>query len=190
MKRGVIFTIDALIALSVFLVSASMLYGYFYEEPSFALTGSGIYTKTENVLRTGDKSEMLSSAFNLYQKGDTTAAEQVLDLVLSASEFPTNLRIYSWNGTDLKNAKPPGLHIPGGFRFLTTLWRAESEDSRVFVMTLEILQYLVMDPLRFYFIPRESYTYGYLCYVVALGYQLNVNLVAIAQGARERGFKL
>jgi hypothetical protein len=100
-RKAIIFTIDAIIAMSVFLASTYILYSYFSEDPDTALTGSGIYTKTENLVRMVDKSELFSSAVNLYQKNDLVGAYAVMGLVHNVSEFATDYSVYLWNGTSL-----------------------------------------------------------------------------------------
>jgi hypothetical protein len=101
LKKGIVFTIDALIALSVFLASTFVLYSYFSEDPSAALAGTGLYTKNENLIRMVDKAELFSSTVNLYQKGDVAGTDALMALILNSSEFPSNLYVYLWNGTAL-----------------------------------------------------------------------------------------
>jgi hypothetical protein len=101
LKKGIVFTIDALIALSVFLTSTFVLYSYFSEDPTAALAGTGLYTKNENLIRMVDKAELFSSTVNLYQKGDVAGTTALMALILNSSEFPSNLYVYIWNGTAL-----------------------------------------------------------------------------------------
>ena len=94
MSKGIIFTIDATIALGLFLASLFLFYSFFIEDSTFGLRGAGIYTKTDDYLYIEEVNEAFSSVFNLYQKGDNQTAYSLLDLIRSQSEYPANIKMY------------------------------------------------------------------------------------------------
>ena len=94
MSKGIIFTIDATIALGLFLASLFLFYSFFTEDSAFGLRGAGIYTKTDNYLYIEEVNEAFSSVFNLYQKGDNQTAYALLDLIRSQLEYPANIKMY------------------------------------------------------------------------------------------------
>lgn len=103
-KKGLIFTVDAIIALGIFLTALFMFYSFFLSDANtpFGLSGAGIYTKTDNYLYVEKIFESYSSVFNLYQKGDTTGADQLFELIRSQSGYPANMRMYVLNGSTLE----------------------------------------------------------------------------------------
>jgi hypothetical protein len=94
LSKGVIFTLDATIALAIFLASLVLFYSFFTTETAFGLRGAAIYTKSENFLFVEDLAETFSSVVNLKQSGQDAVADQLFELIRSQSEFPANLKLY------------------------------------------------------------------------------------------------
>ena len=102
MKKGVIFTTDAIIALSIFLVALGAFYSLFIETSVFEFSGTNIYSSSNNLVITHDKAQSYSSAYEEYQQGDNTTAEMIINLTLEDFNYPANVKLYRFNGTELK----------------------------------------------------------------------------------------
>lgn len=101
LKKGLIFTTDAVIALGIFLASVFLFYSFFTTESPFGLRGITIYLKIDNYLSVEEQAESFSSIYNLYQKNDS-AANQLFELIRSQAEYPANLRMYVLDGSVVK----------------------------------------------------------------------------------------
>ena len=100
-KKGIIFTVDVIIALAIFLISLTVFYSLFLELSAQEFTGTHIYSSANNILTTYDIGEYYSSAFNEYQEGNLTTAYMILELTLDNFVYPTNIKLYWYNNSVL-----------------------------------------------------------------------------------------
>jgi hypothetical protein len=105
LKKGIIFTLDAIIATVIFLIAVVMLYSYLYSGNTFLLGSSAMYTDSDDYLRTNEKGGYFSSIFKFFQEGNTLGAESLLNLVILEAPYHTNIKLYYWNITNLSLIK-------------------------------------------------------------------------------------
>ncbi len=101
MRKGVIFTIDALLALSIFIAAAIGFYSFFPKSTTFSTSGINIYSFVDNSFFAYDNSEGISLAVREYQKGNITGAEKILSSFISYVDYPVNVEVYILNGSKL-----------------------------------------------------------------------------------------
>ena len=104
MSKGVVFTMDAVVALAIFIASLFIFYSYFVTVEPFGLRGAGIYTKADNFLSVEDSSEEFSKVLNYYQGADNKTCnssslsyQQLANISANLTEYPANLRLYVYN---------------------------------------------------------------------------------------------
>jgi len=97
LNKGVIFTMDALIALSIFLLSLILFFSFFKIDPIFGIRGTNIYVKTDSTLFVAEASDTLSEIFRLYQLGHRDQAQALFNSL--EFEYPTNVELYLLNNT-------------------------------------------------------------------------------------------
>ena len=93
-KKGIIFTIDALIALTVFIVVVIVIYSMITPNQSANIQGSSIYANAENFLRAEDTGDLLADAFKEWQVSGASAAETKLRNILDDLDYRANMRVY------------------------------------------------------------------------------------------------
>lgn len=96
-KKAIIFTLDALIALSIFVAVAIAMYSVLSPKPEINIQSSAIYMNSENFLRASDKAENFSQAFLNIQEGDTAAATAILQNLLEELPYPAEMRLSVYN---------------------------------------------------------------------------------------------
>jgi hypothetical protein len=98
-NKGFIFTLDAIIALTIFIIAASAF--LFFSNPigGSVISSANVYLEAESVLAAMDKSETFSNAFYQYQSGHTLAAQAILLNVLQNYDRPAKLSLYMFNSS-------------------------------------------------------------------------------------------
>lgn len=91
-KKGIIFTMDALIALTVFMVVVIMVYSTFTPNQSVNIQSSSIYSNAENWLRATDVSDELAGTFLALQQGGDVNSE--LRNLLEDLPYRANIKIF------------------------------------------------------------------------------------------------
>lgn len=113
MSKGIIFTMDATVALGVFIASLFVFYSYFVTVEPFGLRGAGIYMKADNYLSAQEVNEAFSCVLRTNQTGNTTLANQLFESIRNASEYPANMWFYLYNeatgSVDLKWSSAPNI---------------------------------------------------------------------------------
>lgn len=93
MKKGVVFTIDAIVALGIFLSSLFLFSSFFVDTNFSGLAGSNIYAQSEKTLATLDREG--SYFFEVYSNYENNLSNKdVMDEMASLSAYPVNLRFY------------------------------------------------------------------------------------------------
>ena len=93
-KKGIIFTIDALIALTIFIVVVIVIYSLITPSQSVNIQGSSIYANAENFIRAEDTADKLADAFKEWQVSGASAAEAKLRDILGDLQYRANMRVY------------------------------------------------------------------------------------------------
>jgi hypothetical protein len=101
LKRGLIFTIDALIALSIFIGAVIAMYSYFNEPLSFGISGVNIYSHVDNYFTAYDNAEELSRVVRDFYLGKEV--NESLKQLINQTGYDVNLGFYVWNGTSMKS---------------------------------------------------------------------------------------
>ena len=104
MNKGVIFTMDAIVAFAIFIASLFLFYSYFVTVEPFGLRGAGIYTKADNFLSVEDSSEDFSKVLYYYQGVDNKTCnssslsyQQLANISKNLTEYASNIRLYVYN---------------------------------------------------------------------------------------------
>ena len=92
-KKAIIFTIDALVALSIFIAVTISIYSILTPKPEISIQNSAIYMNSENFLRASDRAENLSQAFEQIQLGNTSNATAIIQGILSELPYPAEMRL-------------------------------------------------------------------------------------------------
>jgi len=101
LSKGVIFTIDALLALSIFIAAAIGFYSFFPKATTFSTSGINSYSFVDNSFYAYDSSESISLAVREYQKGNVSGAEEMLNSLINYVGYPVNADIYLLNESGL-----------------------------------------------------------------------------------------
>jgi len=98
-NKGFIFTLDAIIALTIFIIAASAF--LFFSNPigGSVISSANVYLEAESVLAAMDKSETFSNAFYQYQNGNISGAQQILQGVLQHYDREAKLSLYMFNSS-------------------------------------------------------------------------------------------
>ncbi len=98
-NKGVVFTIDALLALSIFIAASIGFYEFFSQTTTFSSSGANVYTHVDNYISAFDNSEELSKIYREYQINSTNALILFTQL-MNETDYPTNAEFLVWNGTN------------------------------------------------------------------------------------------
>ncbi|MCD6575953.1 MAG: hypothetical protein J7K73_02220 [Nanoarchaeota archaeon] len=101
MRKGVIFTLDAVLALSIFIAASIGFYQFFSSTTTFGSSGANVYSYVDNYFGAYDNSEAISKIYKKYQLGNTTGALDDLKFLADEVGYPVNVEVYVWNGTSL-----------------------------------------------------------------------------------------
>ncbi len=96
-----IFTIDALFALGIFIAAAIGLYSFFGETTTFGFAAANVYGYSDNVILSHDNAEIISKIVYEYQRGNLTGANTSFQQVLDRIGYPANGYIYLLEGSQL-----------------------------------------------------------------------------------------
>lgn len=99
MKKGVIFTIDAIVALSIFIVATIGFYSFFIDTNPIGISGYNIYSESNNLFYALEESEIFSAIFHFYQKGMNDKAINLTRESISYINRPCNLYFYVFNNS-------------------------------------------------------------------------------------------
>lgn len=107
-----IFTIDAIIALGIFLSSTLLFYSFFTDSGGFGLRSPNLYSAAGNYFGSYDTNNALfggnfspgiySFIYHHYQLNNVSFTEETLQMVIEAFEFPANVKISIWDGTNFE----------------------------------------------------------------------------------------
>lgn len=100
-KKAIIFTVDALVAFSIFIAVTIAIYSLLTPKPEINIQNSAIYMNSENFLRASDKAEILSQAFEQIQLGNTSNATAIIQNMLSGLPYPAEMRLNVYDGGNL-----------------------------------------------------------------------------------------
>ena len=100
MKKAVVFTMDAVVALAIFLASL-VFFSQFFTDTTFAgLSGVNMYAQSERFLATWEADN--TAFFNVYNcTVNGTSPDEIVTQILNTSTYPANLKFYTFNGTEL-----------------------------------------------------------------------------------------
>ncbi|MDD5182349.1 MAG: hypothetical protein PHC66_04235, partial [Candidatus Nanoarchaeia archaeon] len=103
-KKAIIFTIDALVAFSIFIAVIVAVYSLLTPDPQVSVQDSTIYMNSENFLRASDKAENLSQAFEQLQLNNIPQAEAIVQEMLGELPYPAEMRLNVYDGGNLVNS--------------------------------------------------------------------------------------
>ncbi len=93
MKKGVIFTIDAIVALGIFLSSLFLFSSFFVDTTFSGMAGTNIYAQSEKTLATLEKDE--NYFFDVYTNYiHNSSNEDIINNMSHLGIYPSNLRFY------------------------------------------------------------------------------------------------
>ena len=102
MRRGVVFTIDALLALSIFIGALIAMYGYFGAPVPFQFSGVNVYSQVDNYFYAYDNAEEISEVVKEAEVGNTTNAKRMLDNLINQTGYSSNVEIFVYNNGALQ----------------------------------------------------------------------------------------
>jgi len=103
-KKAIIFTIDALVAFSIFIAVTIAIYSLLTPSSGISIQSSAVYMNSENFLRASDKAENLSQAFEQIQLGNNDTATEIIQSLLNELPYPAEMRLNIYDGGALTNS--------------------------------------------------------------------------------------
>lgn len=103
MKKGAIFTIDALLALSIFIAVLIGIYSHFGSTGTFGIVATNVYANVDSYIHSIEESEIFSNIIKLYQQNETETATNLLTSIAEASEYDINIYLLLFECEDIRN---------------------------------------------------------------------------------------
>ncbi len=103
MKKGIIFTIDALLALSILIAVIVALYSHFGTVGEFEVVATSIYAGVDSEIFSWEESELFSTVILLHQKNNTSESLNLLEDLSDSSIYKINIYLFLFEYDEVKN---------------------------------------------------------------------------------------
>lgn len=106
MAKGIVFTLDATIALLIFISSTAIFYSFFTDTSSFGLRAPDSYADAQTyfaIYDENDEESILCSYSDMYryhQLNDDNFALGCLNMISEVYDYENNMKLYVWTGGD------------------------------------------------------------------------------------------
>ncbi len=137
MKKGIIFTLDALLALAIFIAAVVGMYRFVSPTEPMDIISVNFYVEADNLLATSER--ILSNASCMYVGGSPEEAENYLEEAFQDFGRKFNLYLIILNETELKN-----FDYPINYRERANIKIENYEMNEFFI----IRRYLVLTPFE------------------------------------------
>ena len=99
--KGVVFTIDAILALAIFIGATFLFYSYFTDLTTFGMSGANVYSTADNLVDSFDKASIFSYMVYSYYVNDTNSTNAFLSYIKKNLPYPINVKVFVWDGNNL-----------------------------------------------------------------------------------------
>lgn len=100
MKKAVVFTMDAVIALAIFIASLVFFARFFTDTTFTGISDINIYSQSDNFLATIDGNNSQLDVYSNYINNNSN--DQLLADILSTNSYQANIRFYLYNGSEME----------------------------------------------------------------------------------------